>query len=435
MFLGLKEDMSVKRMIKIVGVVALVTLGTMVAWAGPLVCSQSPFGSYGTNSQAQYTPSGPAFVPPVLTTFCSSPYSFPLQSGPYPPATPDRPSFIAASGQQYLDTINWEVNPVDGVPNGNPNIYSVSPVFFNNGPGQGTGSAGNFPNPPYGGGVNGTGYSVGQVPSTAQFPNNGDNTDLLSITNQFGNMPTQQYANLLTGTLSGQGLGMNWDTSTTGAHYDPNRIDSHGHQCTTNYDQDPACWVPGTNTNAIITGVGFDIQMDQTNIFNQTVLGPFSVTFAIYGATPGCNDNSSAIITTAEAPDIQCYDYFDQQMTDNQGNDTSNDCATPDPNDLPCSGYNDSNVQLLGYVTVNSDTNGDPVFFGFTTNDPYGVGTVVLSGYSFNQAEGADVNFAINQVTLLTQSQNTPEPTTLLLFGSGLLVAARRLRKKSTVKA
>src|SRR5579862_742537 len=137
MFLGLKEDMSVKRTIKTVGFLTLlVTLGTLGAYADN--CSKSISGSQG-NANLSYSPEGPAVTFPRLTTYCNSAYSNPLQSGPYPPSTPDRPSFIAASGQSYLDTINWEVNPVDDTQN---NVYASSPAFFNSGEGQGTGGNG-----------------------------------------------------------------------------------------------------------------------------------------------------------------------------------------------------------------------------------------------------------------------------------------------------
>jgi len=130
-------------------------------------------------------------------------------------------------------------------------------------------------------------------------------------------------------------------------------------------------------------------------------------------------------------------------MTDAGGNDVLNDCNVnnfpgpgptyPDPSDTDnpnCVDYTDNTVQLLGTVTVNSDSNGDPVFFGFTTTDPYGVGAIVLTGGSVPGGEFSNTNFAINEVTLLTQQPaSTPEPATLLLFGSGLLIAARRLRK------
>jgi hypothetical protein len=56
-----------------------------------------------------------------------------------------------------------------------------------------------------------------------------------------------------------------------------------------------------------------------------------------------------------------------------------------------------------------------------------------MTKFSDPGAESADVNFSIDEVSLLTPTPvTTPEPATLLLFGSGLLVAARRLRKRAT---
>jgi hypothetical protein len=246
-------------------------------------------------------------------------------------------------------------------------------------------------------------------------------------------MPTFPYNNMLAGTLSdGNDLALTWDTSTTSSTYN---VGANGGSCQNqpDYTDDPTCWTPGPLTNAPIAGLGFDIQMGN---FGQN-LGPFQVTFAVYGATPGCGTLTAdtAVITGTAGVLTDCFDYQNNEMTDANGADTADDGAPPCSADADpsCPYYNSSASQLLGTITVNSDSNGDPAFVGFTTNDPYGIGTLVMTGFSDPSAENADVNFSVDEVTLLTQTPpSTPEPATLLLFGSGLLLAASRLRKRVT---
>jgi hypothetical protein len=338
--------------------------------------------------------------------------------------------FLATYGQAYLDTINWEVNPGDinnGL-TGNGSYYSTSPAISNDLQGE---NCCGYPSPPYGGGVNGTGYTFGSVPSAL----NGDPLNL-GLSNTFGTLPTFAQANILHGTASsGNDFALTWDTSTTGAHYDyndPNQPNCDG-QGSDIWTQ--SCWIPGVNTFAPITGLGFDIQLKS----GQSV-GPFSVTFNVYGATPGCGlggaDGNATVEGGSTLPtSVDCFDYNTGQMMDTDGNDNpTSPCVTADPDYSNCIEYSGTNVQLLGTITVNSDEVGDPAFLGFTTTDPYGIGALVMTNWSFgNASDNPDVNFAVDEQTLLTAAQPaTPEPATLLLFGSGLLLAARRLRKRAT---
>lgn len=391
---------------------------------------------------------------PSLTDGTPDPnwYSYSLTVSPYCASDPafssdptaNRTSFLNTPGQSWLDTINWEVNPTVG-----PNAAGCpSPYFYCQNPDYGdselgSGYPGNFPTgypTNYGGGVNGTGYTWGSTPASGSFPANPLN---LSITNTFGSMPTYPYQNMLTGTADGvNDLALTWDTFTTTSTYN---IGGNSGECQNlpNYPVDLTCWNPGPESNAPISGIGFDIQLGN---FGQN-LGPFSVTFNVYGATANCGNagngqggySGDTIVAGETAGTLaDCYDYQNGEMTDSNGADTANDGpvsgnqCTGD-GDTACPEYNSSTAQLLGTITVNSDDLGDPAFVGFTTTDPYGIGALVMTGFSAPFGESADANFSIDEVTLLTPTPpSTPEPATLLLFGSGLLIAARRLRKRVT---
>ena len=250
---------------------------------------------------------------------------------------------------------------------------------------------------------------------------------------------------MLTGLISTPNqLALTWDTSSTGATYNGGLLDTDTSSCSWNDinnpngqgNYDPNCWAAGVNTNAAISGLGFDVQLSSPGGF----IGPWTATFAVYGATPGCNAGgplgNSSILSGTENPTIDCFDYRTGQMTDPEGNDASSPClpSNIDINTALCAQYSDNTVQLLGTITVNSDSNGDPAFFGFTTSDPYGIGALVMTGDTLgSSSDNPDANFAIDEQTLLTPiPPSTPEPATLLLFGSGLLLAARRLRKQTT---
>jgi len=332
-----------------------------------------------------------------------------------------------ANGQSYLDTLNWNAASVYDCGNGN-GIWCIDPASGNAQEG--------------GGGANGTGYSFGGTP-------NGNPTAMqLTQVSSYGSMPnvlaSQGGSDILTGDLTGGDLALTWDTSTTGATYSQTCADDDPNDPNGPGGYDPSCWTAGTNTGAAISGVGFDVQVGHGDVFP---LGPWSITFAVYGETPYCTGSvnavtgipyeNNAVIGGGQPDVVDCWDYQNGQMTSGGSDDVTNgDCQaggvepTADP---VCSDYTDSTIQLLGTITATSDLNGDPVFVGFTTNDPFGVGAVVETGYSLAQGESADTNFGIDEVTLQTNPPaETPEPATLLPFGSGLLIAARRLRKQAT---
>jgi hypothetical protein len=372
-----------------------------------------------------FTPTGSSAAD-NLTTYCAS--VPPFSSDP----TAARTSFLNTPGQQWLDTINWPANLPDGVP-GNPNEWSISPLY--GGPG------GNPVAPDGAGGVNGTGYTWGSVPSDLI-----NNPEHLALTSSFGTMPVFGPSDMmLTGQAStGNEMALTWDTSTTTAVYNGGLTDTDTTSCSWNdpnrvpgFDQggyDPNCWTNGPLSHAAISGLGFDVQLTSPSGF----IGPWTATFAIYGATPGCDaggaDSQSTVrVGTAFPYAGDCFDYNTGQMTDVDGNDSISPCIEADPDYAQCLEYSDTTVQLLGTVTINSDSNGDPAFFGFTTSDPYGIGALVMTGYTTPSSDSPDANFSIDEQTLLTNvPPTTPEPATLLLFGSGLLLAARRLRKQTT---
>jgi hypothetical protein len=327
-----------------------------------------------------------------------------------------------------LDTINWEVNPTVGPNSCNTPYYCsfINPVFADNE--QGSGYPGLYPSPPYGGGSNGTGYSFGSTPNT------GSDTLGLGLTNHFDTMPTYPQANMLDGTFvpvaGGSGLALTWDTFTTGGTYNSTGSSGACPDPPSGPSLHSSCWTPGPLSAQAISGLGFDIQLNDPG----QALGPWSVTFAVYGATPGCGTGGGFTTVTVGINEgvLDCYDYVNSEMTDSQGDDADNlGCPDGDPT---CLGYT-AGAQLLGTITVNSDSNGDPAFFGFTTTDTYGIGALVETGSTNPNGDLSDSNFAISEQTLLYSQQTetgTPEPATLLLFGSGLLIAARRLRKRTT---
>src|SRR5580658_4157330 len=173
MFLGLKEDTSVKKAITIVGFLALVALVPAVHadnCTGVAPLSPSYVGV------TTFTPGG-ASAANNLTTYCG-------QNGDYnSDPTTARTNFITNSGQSYLDTINWEVNQNDGGTycSGSSAYYCFSPEYYDGQQGQ------NLPpylSPPYGGGVNGTGYSWGTVGTEGGAQNVQD----IGLRSNFGTM-------------------------------------------------------------------------------------------------------------------------------------------------------------------------------------------------------------------------------------------------------
>jgi hypothetical protein len=155
--------------------------------------------------------------------------------------------------------------------------------------------------------------------------------------------------------------------------------------------------------------LGFDVQLNPFGVLEQ-----WTVTFNIYSQASGCDSGSTAVIQNPVGDTaIDCYNYANGSPTNASG------------------GSSGAGV-LLGTVTVDSDTSGDAAFFGFTSTTA--IGAVVETGYTSQFGDLAQINFAVDDVTLLAQQAptGTPEPATLLLFGSGLLIAARRLRKQAS---
>jgi hypothetical protein len=244
-----------------------------------------------------------------------------------------------------------------------------------------TGHTGFFYNPDYFGpdtsepgdvgGVNGTSYSFGQYGQGA------DSTLTTSTGAYYGMTGT-----VLTGSAIGNsglgGFAMGFDTQTT----------------------NPVNGITGLNPNPpAITGLGFDVQLG--NGTNQA--SNYTVTFDIYSAGSGCGDYPyQGKDPNFLSPDVSCWNY-----------------STGAP--VPGSGST-----LIGKITLTS-IDGSEGFFGFNTTA--NVQTVAVESATTQGSEG-NSTFGFGSVTL-TESL-VPEPATLLLFGSGMLAVARRMRKRMT---
>jgi hypothetical protein len=189
------------------------------------------------------------------------------------------------------------------------------------------------------------------------------------------------------------GFGLSFDTSTTGDSYST-----------------------GSNPVNGVYGVGFDYQLGMGDgAGGEEQATTYSVTFQIWAATPSCqsdiNDYLNNDFETSSNETINCFNFQTGQPTNADGSAMS---------------LGELTSALLATVTVNS-SDGSAGFFSVTSSAP--IGAIYESANSVTGAEGISA-FGIDQVDLLNQQQTgTPEPATLLLFGSGLLFAARRLRK------
>jgi hypothetical protein len=333
------------------------------------------------------------------------------------------------SGYGLLDTINWGSNTVGADNSALANLggsytgttYGYNPTAF----GPGWGIIGLT------GGANGTGYTIGQNVGA------GGTTTLSTTGSAFG-LTGLPNSILTTSEISSSstydGFAMTFDTSDESGNL-PGLVTAQGAidyrgavagvtGCSPAYDSFYTNGAADCATNPLyvagtqsVNGVGFDFSLgvDTGTGLNQSADG-FSVTFSIYGYQNGCNGGVTDIDSTLGGASgvtaVDCFDYANGQVTDPAGNDLG-------------AGYG-----LLGTVTLTSDTSGDPVFFGVSSTTA--ISAIAVTAINTGSSEGAPVSFGIDNVGLLTQEQSTPEPATLLLFGSGLLFAARRLRKATT---
>jgi hypothetical protein len=310
-------------------------------------------------------------------------------------STANAQALFSAAGT-YLDTINWSANPGEGTCGDTPN-YCYDPDYWNS-----DGFTSDTPSPPYGGGVNGTGYTYGQtVHGATTYSGNGSGTqvtNLLPVSSFLGVPDGSGGTNILSTSATGfQGLALTWDTSTT--------------DCTVTGCPDPI--YPYSS----VYGVGFNVQLGGNAGDSTVQADSYQVTFEIYAATPGC---TNTIDNALPPPTVDCFDY-------STGVPTTADGST----DLTGAALT---AATLATITVNSD-DGSAGFFAVQSSVAIGAIYAMPGLDNATYGENQEGAFGIGAVTLNDQpASNTPEPATLLLFGSGLLMAARRLRKNMATK-
>jgi len=373
-----------------------------------------------------------------------------------------RTAFNSQSGYSNYDAINWSdygINDIfDGAGQppclgsycGNPEWWNATgpgPDAANNWEGYYPTATGPIATP------DNTGYSLGMVPGSG-VNNAGDLG--LSATNSFLDLTPSGTNNVLSaGMYDTSGLGegqtcdntqctfdnyvnstspftgfaLTFDTSDTGltgcqAGQDGSGLSYNGaaDTCGSGPLTGPQNSTTPLGPN-MLYGVGFDLQAGGYTDGGFVPTSGYTITFDVWAAVPGCETD----IDSAVDPVVDCFDYETGLPTDASGV----DCGTGEGQDSSCSNQPLAQVTLcVGTYeggSCEASSQAQSTFIGFTSTtaiSAISVASSSLNGESSN-------SFGVDGVSLLTQQQTPiPEPASLLLFGSGLLVAARRLRSR-----
>ena len=189
------------------------------------------------------------------------------------------------------------------------------------------------------------------------------------------------------------------------------------------YDNGPT----NGNTDAWTVNFGFIVSDTfNTNSPNTQITG---VTFAAWMAPGDVLDSAEISITSSEAGGTS---YFDQTVSFTQGTCTGNQYGYNVCNENGTLGGGGVNLASTGSYWLNiqnaSSAAGDPVYWdensGPSSASENTVGTIPSESFTVLGSESTTTS------TSTTTTGTTPEPSSIMLFGSGILGLAGMLRRK-----